>query len=63
MTVIQSIASVSWTRKMWHIAGGCIIITIATFVPWPYCFFIAFATLLTWISIEAMRRRCHRRFP
>ena len=49
--------SVSWSRKLWHIAGGCIVIALATLVPWPYSFYIASATLLIWISIEAMRRR------
>ena len=57
MEALKRLGSVSWTRKMWHISGGCVVIALATFVPWPYSFFMAFAVLLAWISVEAMRRR------
>lgn len=49
--------AINWTRKFWHISGGVVAIVIALFLPWPYPFFVALATLLTWVSIEAARRR------
>lgn len=57
MHALERLNLVSWTRKIWHISGGCVVIALATLVPWPYSFFIAFAVLLVWISVEAMRRR------
>lgn len=57
MDVSHSLASVNWGRKLWHIVGGCFVIALAVLLPWPYSFFASLATLLTWITIEAMRRR------
>ncbi len=49
--------AVNWTRKLWHIVGGLVAITLSLLVPWPYNFFIAFGTLLSWVTIESVRRR------
>lgn len=57
MSIATSLVHVNWSRKFWHISGGCFAIAIAALLPWPYPFFVASATLLTWITIEALRRR------
>lgn len=54
---MNALARVNWTRKLWHIVGGCFAISVAALLPWPYPFFVAFATLLIWVTIEAARRR------
>jgi len=54
---MHALARVNWTRKLWHLVGGCFAIGVAAYLPWPYPFYVAFATLLLWITIEAARRR------
>ncbi|MFH0828815.1 MAG: hypothetical protein V1907_01395 [Candidatus Kerfeldbacteria bacterium] len=54
---MHALARINWTRKLWHIVGGCFAISVAVYLPWPYPFYVAFATLLLWTSIEAARRR------
>ncbi len=49
--------SINWSRKLWHIIGGCFAIGVAAYLPWPYPFYVALSTLLLWITIEAARRR------
>ncbi|MBI4092425.1 MAG: hypothetical protein HY420_00705 [Candidatus Kerfeldbacteria bacterium] len=53
----QLLYGVNWSRKFWHVSGGCFAIFIAAYFSWPIPFFVALATLLTWITIESMRRR------
>lgn len=48
---------VNWPRKFWHVIGGSFAIGAAVVLPWPYTFYLALATLLLWITIEAERRR------
>lgn len=57
MNFRERAASVNWSRKLWHLTGGMVIIALAYFLPTPYPFFIALASFFTWVSIESMRRR------
>lgn len=51
------VSSVQWTRKVWHITGGLIAITICIVLGWPWTFAVAAVLLLTWVTIESLRRR------
>lgn len=57
MNVSVLLAEVNWPRKFWHLVGGLVAIAIPLLVPWPWPFFAALATLLTWVTIESLRRR------
>lgn len=48
---------INWTRKFWHVAGGMFAIALSLLLPWPLVFFVALTTLLTWVTVESMRRR------
>lgn len=57
MDVSAALIAINWNRKLWHLAGGVVAISIPLLLPYPWPFFLALGTLLTWVTVESMRRR------
>lgn len=57
LSINKLLYGVNWQRKLWHVVGGMVAITLPLLLPWPLPFFIALGVLLTWVTIESMRRR------